>query len=158
MRSIAAMFVCAALAMGCGSGPGDPGTGDPELFVGTWQQSGAVSEICSDGSGGTFALMGSITFTTGVTSDLLLNTSACGAIRFDLVSSTMASIQRGQSCSGPTSDGTATVTVHYTTYTFTTTDGRTGTWNITGTLDVVATGGGASGTCNVSGSATMSKV
>jgi hypothetical protein len=122
-----------------------------------WQESGALSAVCSDGSTGTLPITGNATFAIGVTSDLVLSTSTCGAIRFDLVSSTTASIQRGQSCTAQTTDATATF--RYTTYTFTTTDGRTGTSTINETLDIVGTtAAGMSGSCTLSGNATATRL
>jgi hypothetical protein len=145
---LAALALVTAFA-GCGGSSG----ASKSNFIGTWMYtSGTVTTTCMGEAPNVQQLTNSVIVSEGTSSDLVLNDAGC-ITKLDISGNT-ASVQPGQMCTGMNQDVSLTVT--YTSITFTTTDGKTGTASFSANGSVVA--GGMTVTCMVTGSGTLNKV
>jgi hypothetical protein len=137
MAAMGALVACAVV--GCG------GSDDPVAdFVGTWQpKSGAVVLTCPSGSFSDTVTSTSV-FTRGTTAALVQSDGTC-SILFDVAGST-ATARTGQTCTD--SDGT----VHFASWTFSTTDGKNASEAFSGTVV------GSGMTCTANETATYTRI
>lgn len=130
-------------AMGCS------GTDD---FVGSWKfTSGSIISTC-DGQAQTEAITGNVTINEGSSSDLVIVDDQC-SIKLKVDGET-ASLDGSQSCTGV--ENGITVTLNYSTYTFTTSNGETGRLSAGGTATL--TQAGQAVTCQMNITADLEKL
>lgn len=136
----------------CGGDKGD----DLGRFVGTWSTtSGTITWTCPGYAPATETLSGNMTWTAGVSSDLVLTAASGCAIAADVRGST-ASGEPGKSCTSPDGGG-GLQTVTFASYTFVISpDGRTATENASGSYTDVA--GGLSIACSFNETGSYQKI
>jgi hypothetical protein len=125
-------------------------------FVGTWRAtSGTVTTVCPGYVPYTDSTTGSLTWSAGISSDLVM-TDATGCVTMAEVAGSTATGLPGQTCTVP--DGAGGVyTASLTGYTFVVSpDGHTATENVSGTLTVVDQG--ATVVCSVNGTSAYQKI
>jgi hypothetical protein len=124
-----------------------------EKFVGTWQATaGTVTRACPGYASTTDAVTGNATWSTGVSSDLVLMTTLISCPLMAEVAGSTASGIPGQTCSE--SDGAdATATLMFTGYTFVLSpDGHTATENASGQITFIVNSAALVCSFNASGS------
>jgi hypothetical protein len=140
MKLRTGLVLMALAVVGCGGS--EDATSN---FVGTWQPStGAFVVTCAGVAPISQPVTDQTVFAAGTTAPLAMSQSNCTTL-FD-VSGSVATARSGQSCT--TSDGT----VHFTNWSFSTADGKTGSETFAGTVTVGTT------TCPVNESATYARV
>lgn len=130
-------------AMGCSS------TDD---FVGSWKFTSGAMILTCDGQTDTSAVTGNVTINEGSTSDLVIVDDQC-SIKLKVDGET-ATLDGAQSCTG--NAGGVTITLNYSTYTFTTSNGETGRLSAAGTA--TSSQGGLAITCQVNVTGDLEKL
>jgi hypothetical protein len=140
MRAGSAMLIGLMMA-GCGGD--DKKVDEVEKFIGTWKYtSGTIVTNC-DGDSTTENASGNEVITRGSNSDLVVSDSDCSNA-LD-VSGTSANGDSGESCTTSGDGLTFVQTVE--SLVFSTDDGKLG--HVSGTFNLVVSGGGATQTCTV---------
>lgn len=126
-------------------------------FVGTWRTtSGTSTTACPGYAPSTESFAGTLTWSPGVGSDLVMTDPASSCVTLADVAGSTATGLPGQTCSG--SDGAGVVyTVSLTGYTFVISpDGHTATENASGALSIVVEG--ATVVCSINSTGAYQKV
>jgi len=155
MRYAMKMFgLVSVLALSACGGDGE--SRDNGRFVGTWRTtSGTITTICPGYAPTTDPFTGTLTWSAGVSSDLVMTDLNGCVTQADVAGATATGVP-GQTCTTP--DGAGGVyTVSLTGYTFVVSpDGHTATENSSGTLTYV--GQGVSVVCSVNTTGAYQKI
>jgi hypothetical protein len=150
------MILGMAMTTALGACGGESRGNDFSRFVGTWHPvSGTITTTCPGYTPFTDPVTVNLTWSEGVSADLVGNDGTPCLIMADVMSSTASGVP-GQLCTVPDgAGGTATLTISG--YTFVvSSDGQTATENGSGQVTYI--GGGASLICTFTGTASYQKI
>ena len=158
-RSLArslALVALPLLSFGCGESDDSPSS-NPMSFLGTWRYtSGTLTATCTGVPPQMVNLTGNVTVTAGTTYDLTIADTYC-TVTADVSGKTASAAPAKQTCaiSVPVGAGTAMLTGEYSSFTFSTSDGKTG--QISASLAGNGTLMGISVPCTVTETAELQK-